>query len=126
MAIEQVLGATTGSGPAFNVARLASSAATVNTTVVKGAACKVYRISGANTSASLKFLKLYNSAAPVVGTNTPRMTLALPVGVFEYELTVYGQMFETAFAYAITANVAETDSTAVAAGDVVALNITYL
>ena len=127
MSIEQVLGVTVGSGPVFSVAKLPSALASTNATSVKAAGAKVFRIMGVNASAAVKYLKLYNKAsAPAVGTDVPVATLALPVGAFAHELTVYGLALGTGFAYALTGAAADTDTTALAAADVVGLNILYL
>lgn len=110
------------------VARLISAAASTNGTSVKGSAGNVFRIRGYNASAGLKYLKLYNKAsAPTVGTDVPVLTLALPAtAVFDFDLGgAEGHYFSTGIAYAITGAAADNDTTALTAGDVTALNITY-
>lgn len=105
--------------------RIASSAATTNATSAKASAGDVHTICAHNTSASAKFLKLYNKAsAPVVGTDTPVFTFVLPA-TSNFCVNLGGQYFSTGIAYALTGLVADSDTTALAAGDVVALQIAY-
>jgi len=60
--------------------RIPSSAATTNATSAKASAGEVHVILATNTTATVKYLKLYNKAsAPTVGTDTPILTIALPI-----------------------------------------------
>lgn len=87
----------------------------------------MYHVSGLNASASTKFLKLYNKAtAPTVGTDVPVLTLALPVGAFSYNLPPEGVKFPLGIGYGLTGAAPDNDTTALAAADVVGLNILYL
>lgn len=108
-------------------ARLIASAATTNATSVKASAGNVHRIRGDNTAAAKKYLKLYNTAsAPVVGTDTPVLTFALAASsLFDIDLGTFGHYFSTGIAYAITGAAADSDTTALASGDIAAMNITY-
>lgn len=55
------------------------SAATTNATSVKSSSGNIGSIILTNTSASMKYFKLYNKAsAPTVGTDTPIMTVGIP------------------------------------------------
>ena len=108
--------------------RIPSSAATTNATVAKASIGEVHSITAMNTTASPKFLKLYNKAtAPTVGTDTPVMTLALPVSNAPYVLPLPhgGHYFSLGISYALTGAAADADATALALGDVVGLNILY-
>lgn len=110
------------------VARLISAAASTNGTSVKGSAGNVFRIRGYNAAAALRYLKLYNKAsAPTVGTDVPVLTIALPpTAAFDFDLGgADGHYFSAGIAYAITGAAADNDTTALTAGDVTALNITY-
>lgn len=107
--------------------RIVSSAATTNATSAKASAGSLHAIIATNTTASLKYLKLYNKAsAPTVGTDTPVLTIPLsPSNVnthIEFPKTMH---FATGIAYALTGAAADADTTALAAGDVVGLNILY-
>ena len=109
------------------IARLVSAAATTNGTSVKASSTDVFSLVCTNTTASLKFLKIYNKAsAPTVGTDTPFATYALtPSNVLtriDFALPLY---MGTGFAYALTGAAADADTTALASGDVVACNFAY-
>jgi hypothetical protein len=108
-------------------ARLLSSAATTNATSVKASAGDLYKITGFNTAAATKrYLKLYNKAsAPTVGTDTPVMTISLAAASpFDFSFAG-GHYFSTGIAYAITGAAADADTTAIVAGDIECLNLTY-
>ena len=99
-------------------ARIASAAST-NATSVKASAGGVYHIVAANMATSARFLKLYDKAsAPTVGTDTPIATIYLPANGGFAELFDIPMGFTTGIAYAITALVADTDTTAVALNDI--------
>ena len=96
------------------------SAATTNSTLVKSTAGVLFGFVAVNTSASIRYLKFYNLAtAPVVGTSTPVLTLQLPVSS---ETNLFfgdiGMAFSNGVGFGITGAVADTDTTAIAAGDV--------
>ena len=107
--------------------RLLSSAATTNATLVKNAAGRMFLIMGRNNAAVIRYLKFYNkNSAPTVGTDVPVLTIALDASAkFEIDLNPYGQFFTTGIAFAITGAVADNDTTAIAAADILALNIWY-
>lgn len=104
--------------------RLLSSAATTNATLIKASAGRLFLIIGRNNVASIRYLKFYNKAsAPTVGTDVPVLTIALDASSrFEIDLNPYGQFFTTGIAFAITGAVADNDTTAIAAADILALN----
>lgn len=107
------------------VARLMSSAATTNATSAKASAGDVFTIVGENVAATVLYLKLYNKAtAPTVGTDTPFLTLALKA-TSPFSFTFPALYFSTGIAYALTVGAADADTTAVAAGDILGLNIVY-
>jgi len=98
-----------------------NSAATTNATSLKASAGEVGMIVAFNTSAAAKFLKFYNKAsAPTVGTDTPILTLPIPASNNGFVITPSeGIAFSTGIAFAITGAVADGDTTAVAANDVI-------
>ena len=104
------------------------SAATTNATSVKTSAGQIYNVQAFNTNASARFLKLYNlSVAPTVGTSVPVATWVIPGNASGSSLVVEianGMTFASGIAFAITANMADTDTTAVGASDV-AVNLQY-
>lgn len=115
-----------GSTPSLSTSRIPSSAATTNATNAKASAGTVYQIIATNTAAAIRYLKIYNKAsAPTVGTDVPVLTIAIPaVGavVLDYD---YGYGFSAGISYALTTLAADADSTAVALGDIVGLNVLY-
>lgn len=106
-------------------ARLLASAATTNATLVLNNSVDIHRIFGRNTAATSLWLKIYNKAtAPVVGTDTPILTLELPTASsFDFDLSSF--YLQLGFGYALTGAAADNDTTAVAAGDITGLNIIY-
>lgn len=117
--------ARTGGVP--NTARLSASAASTNATRVKSSNGRVYAIEGKNVAAYDVFLVLYDSAVnpPVPGTTTIRKKICIPAGAaFELKYQV-GLSFATGIGYAFTKLVADSDTTAIAANDIIAFNMDY-
>ena len=103
----------------YTVAKLVS-AATTNATSTKASAGQLYGWVLSNTTAATKYFKLFNKAsAPTVGTDTPYMTIPVPPNACVAVEFRSGIKFSTGIAFAITGAVGDTDTTAVAAGDVV-------
>lgn len=102
------------------------SAATTNATSVKASAGRVHMLNVSNLTAAAKFLKLYNLAvAPTVGTSVPFMVIPIQANttlpVVHSDIGVY---FSTGIAYAITGAVADSDTTAIGANEVL-VNMIY-
>lgn len=98
---------------------------------VKATAGTVYGVWFSNMATSTRFLKFYNATAAnvTVGTTTPVLTLAIPgnssddvSGVFSIP---HGIAFSTAITVAATTGIADNDTGAPAANDVI-VNIFYL
>lgn len=100
-----------------------------NTTAVtvKSSAGQVYVIQATNTNASARFLKLYNSTSATVGTTTPVHTFVIPGNAngagFIYSIPG-GEAYGTGIQIGITTGVADNDTGAPAANEVV-VNISY-
>lgn len=101
------------------------SAATTNTTVIKSSAALLVSMILTNTSATTKYVKIYNK------TTTPVLTTDIPIAVFPIPATSvlshnfgFGLRLTAGLSYAITSLMPNTDTTAVAAGDV-KVAITY-
>lgn len=111
---------------ATTVSRIMSAANTTNATSAKGSAGKVFRISGLNAAAAVRYVKVYNKAtAPTVGTDTPVLTLACAASVpFSFDLQP-GMYFSLGIAYALTTGAADADTGALTAGDILGLNVIY-
>ena len=113
--------------PGIFVTRL-SSAATTNATVARNTNCILTGGSVVNSGLTAAYLKFYNKAtAPVVGTDTPVLTLTLPASTASITqpplnvgdvLGTIGLKFAAGLAFAITGAYADSDTTAVAAGQV--------
>lgn len=105
--------------------RIPSAAASVNATSAKASAGDLHIISGHNAKASVVYLKFYNKAtAPTVGTDTPVLVLACPSSQpFLFDLK--GHYFSTGIAYGMTTDAADSGTTALLAGDVLGLTVTY-
>ncbi len=116
-----------GAGGISQVSRLLSSTATTNITLVKSAGGRVYKIICRNTSATTRYLKLFNKAtAPTLGSNTPTETFEiLANSTFEHDFGTLGRYYSSGIGFAITAAAADADATVVAAGDIVHLHVWY-
>lgn len=99
------------------------SAATTNATSVKGSAGVIGGIYLYNSNAAVRYFKLYNKAsAPTVGTDTPVLVIPLPpngLQKVDHAVSSFGMRFSTGIAYAITTGLADADTGAVGANDVV-------
>lgn len=106
--------------------RIVSSAATTNATVAKATAGDLFRFSGYNSNAAARYLKIYNKGTtPVVGTDVPIWTEYLaPQAKFELAFPK-GMYFSAGISYALVTGAADADATAVAAADILALNLAY-
>lgn len=95
-----------------------NAAASTNATSLKASSGQVYSIDVYNSAAYSVYLKLYNKAsAPTVGTDTPVMTIPIASGGGYSKTWQTGFPFSTGIAYAITKAQADSDTTAVVAGD---------
>ena len=109
--------------------RYLSCTASTNATVVKASPGKIFKIRAFNNGVVTAFLKLYNKATlPSVGSDTVFDKLQIIAGssgagfIDEIEL---GQEYDTGISFAVTANFADSDNTAVASG-VISVTILYL
>lgn len=104
------------------------SVATTNATSAKASAGQVYGYFLSNINAAPAYLKLYNKAsAPTVGSDVPVMTILIPgntAGAGANCEFTNGIQFATGVAYAVTTGVANSDTGAVAANEVV-INLLY-
>jgi hypothetical protein len=112
--------------PAPSTYRVLSAAATTNGANIKASAGTVKGIQGFNAKASAVYLKLYNKAtSPTVGTDTPVKTIYLPASAaFAFDFGT-GVAFATGISIAMTGAGADADTTALASGDILALNVDY-
>lgn len=108
------------------VSRLLSSAATTNATIVKAAPGYVKAIALYNAAGSARYLKFYNKGTtPTVGTDTPFLTYYIPAGGMWFIDRPEGVFFDVGISFAITGAAADADTTAIAAGDILCMNVEY-
>jgi hypothetical protein len=104
------------------------SANTTNATSVKGSAGQLYHMRVYNLNASPRYLKFYNKAtAPTVGTDTPVATEIIPGNTAGAGFIVNipdGLAFSTGIAFALTTGLADNDTGAVAANEII-VNLGY-
>ncbi|WP_408590487.1 hypothetical protein [Novosphingobium sp.] len=107
-----VLRPTTAGG--VSVARVTTG----NSGVIKSGAGQLYGWEIANTNAARRYLQLYAKAtAPVIGTDTPVMTIPIPPSGDKSQHNPIGIAFYPAIAWAVTTDAA--GATAGASGDTV-------
>lgn len=117
-------GSTSTSLPA-STGRLLSSAASVNATIVKASAGRMYGMQGYVARTSAVYLKLYNKATAPDETDTPVKTLYLPPSsAFAIDFPS-GYSFTAGISYRMTTAGADNSTAAVASGDVLAFNLDY-
>lgn len=99
------------------------SAATTNLTTVKASAGKVTGYAFTNNSASIRYVKFYDHASPTVGSTTPVARLMIPASS-GLNLAGLALNFATAIKFALVTGIADSNSTAVGADEVLC-NIFY-
>lgn len=121
--LQAVTNAGTPAAPATPL--IINSLATTNGQLVVAGTSGVQALFASNTGAAAAYVKLYNKAtAPIVGVDVPAMIVTVPAAVGgvpgEKEITpgFNGYRFPLGLGVAITAGVADADTTAVAAGQV--------
>lgn len=107
------------------VARLASAAGSNNATLVTRQRAKLWRVTGHNAAAAVRYLKLFNQATdPVPGTDTPFLTIALAASS-AFNIGFDGLIFQSGLGYCLVTGAADSDNTAVTAADIVGLNLVF-
>lgn len=93
---------------------------------VKATAGQLYGYYFANLAATVRYIKFYNATAAnvTVGSTTPLLTLPVPAGAAGHINLPMAVAFDTAITAAATTGVADNDTGAPAANDVV-LNVFY-
>lgn len=102
-----------------------NSAASTNGALIITGTSGVQNVFATNTGAGAAYVKLYNKAtAPTVGTDVPEMMLPIPAatggvpGVAQVDCGFIGHRFPLGLGIAITGGAADSDTTAVLAGQV--------
>lgn len=111
--------------PAPTTPYFLNSAATTNGALIITGTSGVASFYATNTGAAAAYVKLYNKAtAPTVGTDIPEMIIPVPAasggvpGVATLPVGFIGFRFALGLGIAVTGGAADTDTTAVAAGQV--------
>lgn len=97
-----------------------TSTAGVNQQVIQTTGGNVRGVIAVNTNAAARYLKLYDKGdAVTVGTDVPAITIALAASSGTTVFPTDGISFKLAIVMALTANAADSDATAVGAGDLI-------
>jgi hypothetical protein len=112
----------------LSVSRLISAAST-NETEAKAAAGALYGVICTNINAAVRYLKIYNNTASgtAIGTTTPFMTVAIPgntAGAGFVWMSPFPIAMSTGITFGLTTGVADADTGAVAANEIV-VNLFY-
>lgn len=108
-----------------STSRIPSTAATINATAVKTGPGRVFRATGNNLKAAVVYLKIYNkSGAPNPASDVPVLVIPIAAsGIFDKGLD--GFVLPTGISYLLTADAADTGSTALTAGDILNFSLSY-
>lgn len=91
-----------------------------NAVTVKASAGRVFGYQFANTTTSFRYVKIFAKAtAPVVGTDTPITTIAIPPNSYVSMVNPIGIYQATGISIATTAGAADLDTSTVAANEIV-------
>lgn len=101
-----------------------TAAANQDATQLKATAGTLYNFCGYNAASTVRYLKLYNKAAPT-SADTPRKVHALPpLAAFAFDYPK-GMGFATAIGFRITTGSANNDANGATAADILALSADY-
>jgi hypothetical protein len=93
------------------------TAATPATVSIKATAGRLHFISVSNPNAAVVYLKIFNVAAPTLGTTSANMNFLIPAGqTVNVDIPSQGLFWSTAIVIAVTGGVALADNTAITAG----------
>ena len=94
--------------------------ATTNSTSVKTSSTKLIGWSFVNNATSTRYVKVYNkNSAPTVGTDIPVQIISIPANSICQQTLEGGVGYASGLSYAIVTGASDTDTTAVAANDVI-------
>lgn len=97
-----------------------TSTADVNLATVQQLGGNLRGVIAVNTNAAARYLKFYDKADPVVvGTDVPVITFALPASAGFTAFPTDGISFKLGIVMAMTTGAADSDATALGAGDVI-------
>jgi hypothetical protein len=97
------------------------SLAGTNAFVISAGASNFFALFITNTTAFMKFVKVYNRGTlPTIGTDVPTWTIGIPpMATIDISNSFAGARFLSGISIGITGGYAVTDTTAVAAGDII-------
>jgi len=105
--------------PVTPTSNIINSAANTNGTIVKASAGNVYAVRASNNGAAACYVKLHNSTTVTVGTTAVADWLLVPAGSSAFlDYGDKGARFGTGICLSITGAIGDTDTTAVALGQV--------
>jgi hypothetical protein len=105
--------------------RIPSTDASVNVRLAATGERQLHSVLGYNAALAVRYLKFYDlGTVPVVGTDIPILTLALPPST-AFGLHFGGHQLYYGLGYALTVGAADTDTAALTAGDILGLNVIY-
>ncbi len=111
--------------PSGSTHLLASSAASINATAVRAAPCVLKGIQGYNNDAAGIWLKLFDQVTapdPSAGDD-PRKAIFIPgATAFAIDFSA-GVVFHVGLGFVLVTGSADTDETAIGAGDILGLNL---
>ncbi len=115
------------SGGGASVFRAINAANSTMATAVKSGSGMVFGYEGCNSGTAAVFLRLFPlGTAPTVGGSTPQITKLLPPGACQTMAMSLGLVFANGIAMDVTSgSMADTDATAVAAANQVAVEVYY-
>lgn len=117
---------TTTNTPVTPTTNILNSAATTNGTVVKASAGTIYAGVISNNAATDAFFKLHNSTTVTAGSTAVAQWLKVPAtSSVQIDCGATGMRMSTGICYSITGAIGDTDTTAVAAGQV-KVALTYI
>ena len=104
------------------------AAASTNATLVKGSTGQIFSIHAVNQNAAMRYIKFYDTnTLPTAGTGTPVRRYAIPASTTGLGFVLAPKLpmgFNNGIAFTITGGQADSDTTALTAGDVT-LTIEY-
>ena len=102
--------------------RLATAAASTNATLIYSGASRLIRLQGQCATDAVSYVKIYDIATAPTQSSVPAMVFEV-AGTFSLDLCSLVML--NGIAIRITRSIADNDNTAINAGDVRALNLTY-
>lgn len=103
--------------------RVPSSAATNNAALIKTGQGRLYGLNGLNATAGVKYIKFYDVVGvPNPAVDVPKCSFALAASV-PFNFSGHDLDFKLGMGIAIVVNSADNDNTAIAAADILGLNV---